>query len=197
MLGQKENEKKNLIPHFAEGTKLLHRLAARGQLPEIKLLLSEVSERQKRSLLVQTDESNRTVYQVATTENVRQFLDWTDATLQEDLYYLPTPPVVLVMYTTADRPGADDELEELSKTIRKFNLRGSLQGDLTREGMLAAIRRQQESHPELSALIVIIMSHGQRGAVQAKDKPVSINDILMQMNSGYLNGKPKVGSALL
>ena len=145
---------------------------------------------------MQTDEEERTVSEVAQMrgfEPLVKFLDWTKSTIDKSMYYLPTPPIVLIMYTTADRPEAEEERETLTEIIPQFHLSGGVHNDLDREEMLSVIRQQQRSHLTISGMIVIIMSHGQRGAVYDKNnKPVNIHEVLMTMSSGKLYGKPKV-----
>ena len=56
-----------------------------------------------------------------------------------------------------------------------------------------AIRRMQDSQFDdgISGLIVVIMSHGTRGTVEASNGLLDIHDVLMTMSSKKLAGKPK------
>ena len=122
--------------------------------------------------------------------NDEQLLAW--ARKQEGAYYLRYPPTVLVMYTTLDRPGAADEYDELKASISLFRVKTTTLVDFTRAQMLDALNNARESTSPLSALIVIIMSHGVRGAVSASDGLIGINTIMSHMSSGHMDGIPKV-----
>lgn len=110
---------------------------------------------------------------------------------QEGFFYLPTPPVVLIMYSTEDRQGAEDERLQLSEVLPDFNVQTRERSNLRKQQMLDEIRLAQ-MNDDISALMVIIMSHGQQGAVTATDGDLSIQDILRQMCVPFLEGKPKV-----
>ena len=122
--------------------------------------------------------------------NDEQLLAW--ARKQEGAYYLRYPPTVLVMYTTLDRPGAADEYDELKASISLFRVKTTTLVDFTRAQLLDALKNARESTSPLSALIVIIMSHGVRGAVSASDGLIGINTIMSHMSSGHMDGIPKV-----
>ena len=79
------------------------------------------------------------------------------------------------------------------QTFPVFNVEVDVRENPNESDMLGAIRDKQRHRPNMSALIVIIMSHGSSGAVCAGDgKDVKIQDILLQMCSPSLDGKPKV-----
>ena len=61
--------------------------------------------------------------------------------------------------------------------------------------MTSAILNSVEGRDDVSALIVIIMSHGAQGVVCASDGDVSIQDILLQMQGAVPQpGRSKVCS---
>ena len=96
------------------------------------------------------------------------------------------------MYSTDERPGAQEECDRLSEALPAFNVETTIKKDPTATEMLRAIREVQDRSTVLSGLIVIIMSHGQRGAVHASDGPINIQQILLTMNSAKLRDKPKI-----
>ena len=98
------------------------------------------------------------------------------------------------MYTTVDRPDAEDEAYKLQEILSEFNIYASVSADLSKTEMLDAIRRMQDSQFDdgVLGLIVVIMSHGTRGTVEASIGLLDIHDVLMTMSSKKLAGKPKV-----
>ena len=48
-------------------------------------------------------------------------ISWSDA--QEGFYYLPTPPSVLIMYTTSSSKNAEREKQDLIDAFPEFNVR--------------------------------------------------------------------------
>ena len=121
-------------------------------------------------------------------------MEWTNSQQLTNHYHLSTPVAVLVMYTTVDRPDAEDEANKLQEILSEFNIYASVIADLSKTEMLDAIRRMQDSQFDdgISGLIVVIMSHGTRGTVEASNGLLDIHDVLMTMSSKKLAGKPKV-----
>ena len=110
---------------------------------------------------------------------IRRLLEWSDA--QEGFYYLLSPPVVLLMYTTENRDGAEQESQSIERAFPEFNIPITKVENPTKQDMTSAILKSVEGRDDVSALIVIIMSHGAQGVVCAADGDVSIQDILLQM----------------
>ena len=174
---------------FHNGGSVIHLLTRRQDSERLNKLLSAVDPSQRQAILSLKDINNKTPLDVAFSYEVRQLLNWSSS--QEGFYYLPTPPVVLIMYSTEDRQGAEEERMELSKVFPDFNVDVRERRDLRKQQMLDEIRMAQMKE-DISALIVIIMSHGVHGAVCASDGDVRIQDILRQMCAPFLEGKPKV-----
>ena len=174
---------------FYNGGSVIHLLTHRQDSERLRKLLSALDPTQRQAILSLKDINNKTPLDVAFSYEVRQLLNWSSS--QEGFYYLPTPPVVLIMYSTEDRQGAEEERMELSKVFPDFNVDVRERKDLRKQQMLDEIRMAQMKE-DVSALIVIIMSHGVHGAVCASDGDVRIQDILRQMCAPFLEGKPKV-----
>lgn len=121
---------------------------------------------------------------------VRRVIEWSAA--QSGFYHLHTAPRALVMYTTAKRPGAAAEKSTIVDCLTELGIIPAVLVDPTENEMMAIIRSEQQS--SISALMVFLMSHGDSGVVWAKDKPVPIHQLLMQMNSPRIEAKPKVGA---
>ena len=117
---------------FVKNTCLLHWLAAKDEISKIRRILSNISEQQRHDLMAHTDEEGRTVQQVANTLGINQFLEWTTSQQLTNHYYLSTPVAVLVMYTTVDRPDADDEAYKLQEILSEFKIYASVSADLSK-----------------------------------------------------------------
>ena len=174
---------------FHNGGSVIHLLTHRRDSERLRKLLSALDPTQRQAILSLKDINNKTPLDVAFSYEVRQLLNWSSS--QEGFYYLPTPPVVLIMYSTKDRQGAEEERMELSKVFPDFNVDVRERRDLPKQQMLDEIRMAQMKD-DISALIVIIMSHGVHGAVCASDGDVRIQDFLRHMCAPFLEGKPKV-----
>lgn len=177
---------------YDKGSSIIHLLSDRRDSGRLSKLLDAFDPSQREQILSYRDINGRTPREVACSYEVRQLLEWSSA--QEGFYYLPKQPVVLIMYSTTDREGAEEERLELSKVFPQFNVRVRKKKDPRKQQMLDEIRMAQ-MEDDISALIVIIMSHGVQGAVCASDGDVKIQDILRQMCVPFLEGKPKVSNA--
>lgn len=177
---------------------ILHKLAIRStdelSLRKLEDLINLLNGGQCRTLLCQKDREGNTPTMRASTPAAKYLLECADST-KSGSYYIPSPPTVLIMYTTQNRDGAEEERENLVKVLPEFEVEPIIKENLTRLEMLEAIRDAQR-RDRISALVVIIMTHGAQGTVQATDRPVAINEIMLQMNSECLDGKPKVGTVL-
>ena len=181
---------KNLASlRFKNGGSIIHHLTSRNDCARLRKVLQAFDDEQRQNILSHRNKSGKTALETAKPYEVRQLLAWSSS--QEGFYYLPTPPVVLIMYSTEDRQGAEEERMELSKVFPDFNVDVRERKDLRKQQMLDEIRMAQMKD-DISALIVIIMSHGVHGAVCASDGDVRIQDILRQMCAPFLEGKPKV-----
>ena len=183
-------DNKNLASlRFKNGGSIIHHLTSRNDCARLRKVLQAFDDQQRQNILSHMNTSGKTALETAKPYEVRQLLAWSSS--QEGFYYLPTPPVVLIMYSTEDRQGAEEERMELSKVFPDFNVDVRERRDLRKRQMLDEIRMAQMKD-DISALIVIIMSHGVHGAVCASDGDVRMQDILRHMCAPFLEGKPNV-----
>ena len=126
-------------------------------------LLNAMDENKRVDMLARKNFGGLTPMNLAKSYDFRHLIEWSEA--QQGFYYLPTPPCVLVMYTTENREGAEQEKDDLLKALPEFNLRVKIRTNPEPSEMIGAITDAQCQHPDMSALIVIIMSHGGRGTV--------------------------------
>lgn len=168
---------------------ILHLLAERNDFALVKKLLSSVSSKHRNELLASRNRNSRTPLAVAKSKPMKTLLEWSE--LQQDYYYLATPPVVLIMHTTEGGSRGESAREALETALKKFEVQVITRQDLTKGDMMDAIREAQE-YENLSALMVVVMSPGEQGIVQAADGAVEIDEILLQMCSPCLKHKPKV-----
>ena len=68
----------------------------------------------------------------------KRLLEWTKDS-QEGFYFLPRPPQVLIMFNTAERHGANEEMMSIAEIMPKFNVHPTIKKDLSGKKMLAAI----------------------------------------------------------
>ena len=182
---------------FYDGNSLLHILAAGNEIPDSVTVLNQflphIKISGRLSIMSRQNFAGRTPLGMACDYKIRGLLEWSDS--QEGFYYLLSPPVVLLMYTTENRDGAEQESQSIERAFPEFNIPISKMENPTRLDMTSAILNSVEGHDDVSALIVIIMSHGAQGVVCASDGDVSIQDILLQMQGAVAQpGRPKVCS---
>ena len=176
--------------NFPHGNNLLHCLAERDDINSTMKLLNVMDQHVRAEALAKKNFGGRSPLDFAKSFEFRNLMSWSDA--QEGFYYLPTPPSVLIMYTTSSRESVEREKQDLIDAFPEFNVRVDIKADPDESEMLGAIRDTQNQHPDMSALIVIVMSHGVNGRLSARNGEVSMQDILLQMCSPSLEGKPKV-----
>ena len=124
-------------------------------------------------------------------------------------YPLPTPPRVLIFYSTKDRlspeetvdghkPDAEAEKDCLEKFFDERNIQPKVFKDPTAQQLFSAIEAAQ-TDSGLSGLVVFIMSHGEKGIVSVKGRPdyVPLQDVIIHMNRGPAVNKPKVDDTCL
>lgn len=129
-----------------------------------------------------------TPYFKTKTQSIRRLLAWSESQL--GCYPLVTPPRVVIFFSNQDRPGSVMEKDSFVKILPKFNIEPRIVLNPTKEVIYNTIRESQTG--EVSALIVVIMSHGDKGTVIVRDGHMPINKILMQMNPIALSCIPKV-----
>ena len=163
-------------------------LSQRGDRERLQKLLDSMDDEQRRFVMSLRDLSSKTPYDYAKEYRVRHLLEWSSR--QDGFYYLPTPPKVILLYSTENRDGADSEVMALDKVLPRFNINVIKRLNPTKITIVNTIRESQRE--DMTGLIVIIMSHGIQGAICASDGDISIQEILQTMCSPTIEGKPKV-----
>ena len=177
---------------FMVKTNLLHHLVDNHNFNMIHKLMYLASTAQIQRLLGLKDRNGKIPSELAQTDEIKALFSWVTAQHSERFYPLLTPPNLIIMYTTDGRPGAEAERDNLKKALPHFILNVEFRENPTESEMVSVLRDTMQTTDMPSALIVIIMMHGTKGAVKAKDKYVNINTILLEMNHQKLTGKPKV-----
>ena len=178
------------------GNTLLHQLAKRMELDLIGKLLQVTKDAAvQNSLLSKRNHAGETPLEEAQSYKVKRLLEWSD--LQNGFYYLPTPPVVLLMAITTEREGAEEEIQRLDNAFPEFNVSLRKVLNPNKDEMLNSIRDVCQRNGDVSALIVIIMAHGIQGRVWSGDgQDLQIQDILRELNGYVPDGRPKVRSPI-
>ena len=170
---------------------LLHLAAQNNHLLLTKQIISNCSDLQEHlnQVLLSPNYYRKKPSDLATETETQNLLLWAED--QIGYYTLVSPPNVLVIYSTDSRPGFEEELESLTNTLAILSWPSVICKDPTENEVFTATGSLQKSD-DVSAMVVVIMSHGERGSVWASDKLVPIRDILLQINPPSMNGKPKV-----
>ena len=169
----------------------LFRSSQRGDRERLQKLLDSMDDGQRRFVISLRDINLKTPYDYARAYKVRHLLEWSSG--QDGFYYLPSPPEVIVLASTEDRPGAEQEMGALDSVLPRFNIDVIKRRNPTKMTIVDTIRELQRE--DITGLIVIIMSHGFQGAICASDGDISIQEILQTMCSPTIEGKPKVSLA--
>lgn len=120
---------------------------------------------------------------------LEKFVQWDQD--QDGYYYMLHPPAVIIFCSTHNRDGALDELKALTDAFPTFRVSPIVRQDPTEMDIHNTIREAQNI-PDLSGLIVISMSHGQAGVIEAADGSVYIQDVLYTICSPVIGSIPKV-----
>ena len=182
---------------YDHGNRLLHKLATSEscEYETIKKLLHVLDDDDRKIALSVKNRRGETAFDVTGSwKSVETLLQWSSK--QDGFYYLSNPPAVLLAYSTIQRDGFENEVYAFVKAMEKgLDIMPMKLENPTVDQLMDAIREAQ-SQPNISALIVVYMSHGSGGYVETRDQPVSIQQILLQMCSPLLKNKPKVGPPL-
>lgn len=92
-------------------------------------------------------------------------------------YPLPIPPKVIIIYTTRTRTGCEEEKQSIEESLHSWP---SVQSEILKDPTKAVVESTiKNTHEELlSALIVIIMSHGSPGHFEVADGEINIQYFL-------------------
>lgn len=166
----------------------LHLAASIDHIQFIRRIISTQDGNEVQQALFKKNADGLIPYYMATTEPTLRLLAWSESQL--GCYPLVAPPRVVVFYSDTDRPGSDTEKESFIRMLPRFGIEPQVVLNPTEKDVYDIIRENQTG--ELSALVVVIMTHGDRGTVTVKNGNMPIDSILMQMNPTRLSGIPKV-----
>lgn len=182
---------------YDNGNGALHKLASSTipQYEAIQKYLHLLDDQSRKSVLSFKNRLGKTAVDITNGSEIESLLQWSKK--QDGFYYLSNPPTVLLMYSTIAREGFEVEVEAFVRAMKiGLDIRPTNIKDPTASKVLEEIRRAQ-AQPNISALIVVYMSHGSGGYVETADRPLAIQAILFAMCSPRLTAKPKVHSKLL
>lgn len=120
-------------------TNIIHDLARDDDIGTISRLPHAHNEEKRITVLGYRDVNNKTPYQVVSSPAAKALLNWTRE--QDGFYCLPTPPAVLIMYSTDERPGTQEECDRLSEALPAFNVETTIRKDPTATEMLRPLER--------------------------------------------------------
>ena len=157
---------------YADGDTVLHSLARRGtkdqNVKTLKRLLGEMSPGERSRWLNVENFAHKKPVEVCVSYETRQLLDC--ALMKQDRYFMPTPPHVLIFYSTIDRKGADQEATNLKEAFQglmgKQSAHIELINDPSKDELLKKIDEIALKSAALSGLFVIVIAHGKDGNVQ-------------------------------
>lgn len=180
---------------YSNGNLAIHKLAELNDFDTIQKYLEILETRSpnyRQQALTATNRRGETAYSLATEDELKELLAWSQQ--QEGFYYLSTPPVVLLMYSTTNREGFDKEVQDFVNGLRNgsLNVAPIIRADLTAEGILSEVSNIAETHPNMSAFIVVYLSHGSCGLVETANHPLRIDNLLQTLCHPILDYKPKV-----
>ena len=177
---------------YADGDTILHSLARRGTddkyVVTLKRLLGEMSPGERSYWLNVENFAHKKPVEVCVSYETKLLLDC--ASMNQDRYFMPTPPQVLIFYSTINREGADQEAKNLEEAFHGLMGKQSsyvqLIKDPSKNELLKKIDDVALTSAAPSGLFVIVIAHGKDGNVQVgkdeeRKEPLKIQDILDRM----------------
>lgn len=156
----------------------------------IKLFLEKLTDDDRVKISTARNRKGENASDLTDDESTIKHLEW--SAKQDGFYYLSTAPTVLVMYSTKERQGFQAEVNAfVSGLDNTLDLKQRIIKDPTSSEVLHQIRLAQ-LQPNISALIVVYMSHGTSGRVLTYDGTLHIQQILLQMCAACMENIPKV-----
>ena len=132
--------------------------------------------------------SSSTPYYCCKDTKIKRLLAWMET--QKDAYPLYSAPCALFFYSTEDRPNAVLEVQSLKEAFHEIGIFPKISPNPTSTDIFEHIRTQQAR--KVSAMIVVMMFHGDAGVVRVGDEVLPIRTVLQHMDSPILKGIPKV-----
>lgn len=151
-----------------------------------------MEDEKKQEMLSKLNFSGKTAQQTGDTYEIRQLLSWVQT--QEGFYFMPTPPEVLIFYSTHKRKRhAEEEKDSIIGAFKVIGIEPEVVMMKNKQLVIESISNATKAKPKPCGLIVIIMSHGAKAQVQTEDgKSIMIKDILTQMCTKATDDIPKV-----
>lgn len=188
ILSLEESGNHILLWEDSSDNNLLHLAASVNNLQFIKKAITCQHSQEVTHALLSKNNRGLIPYYLSTSSDVRLVLAWAET--QKGCYPLITPPRMVVFYSDVDRPGFNTERDSILRICPSLSLSPLVKRNPTEDDVYRLIRESQTG--DVSALIVVIMSHGDSGTVKVQDKHMKIKNILHQMNPSTLKGVPKV-----
>lgn len=171
-----------------QGNNLLHMAASISHTHLIRKMLSTQAIDEIIRALLMGNSSRLIPYYCTKDKDARNLLAWAET--QVDCYPLVTPPRAVIFYSDEDRPNAGEERDSLMEILPMFGIVPVVKLNPSQKDIFSIIRENQDG--EVSALIVVVMCHGDSGVIRVKDMKMPIDQILRQMNVTSLKDIPKV-----
>ena len=129
-----------------------------------------------------------TPYYCCKDTKIKQLLAWMET--QKDAYPLLSPPSALFFYGTIDRPNAFLEMQSLKEAFHEIGISPKIIRNPTSADVFEHIIRTQQAG-EVSAMIVVMMFHGDAGVVEVGNELLPICKVLQHMDSQKLERSPE------
>jgi hypothetical protein len=158
---------------------------------KLKIMTKHLSQVIKIKLGRQEDNDGAKPVVLALIDEISNTLE-TQYTVHE-IYDTKKPPKVLVFYSTMDNEDCeeDTQVNSFCQMFSNRNIYPSICRNATEEQVIMEITWAMEN-PDVSSLIVVVLSHSQAGQVKLADKVVALTSIVSVMSADPLSRKPKV-----
>lgn len=179
------------VVKLQNGDSALHRVASLKKLDLFWYLFSKIDEEERTNALERKSGKNKLVVEVATPE-IRQFLEYYK-THYVQFYPLPVAPVVVIIYSTDKRVGAEEETQTISQTMDSFALAPLILKDKTKHEIVEKVRKIAKDR-SITGLVVVVMAHGSAGSFEvANGEEIRIQEFLDEvMFCSATSSTPKV-----
>ena len=165
----------------SEGNTPMHRYARNVREDGVKCLLKHMTDLKSLSHILNAKNADgKRPIDLAVSESVYNLLNWANV-VSDEYYPLLTPPAFIIFYSSINRQGSNSEKNCIENAMKDcMQIAPTIKENPTQQEIVSTIRNTIMSAEgrEASGMIVVVMSHGEAGSVEAADGKMLIHEVI-------------------